>query len=667
MRTTHCTVAILAVSAAIAWGCGGKTHSGEDADATADGDGDGSDLAETADSTDEGDASDVPGDEAGDAVEEDVPPPPPAWVLEYLGRYDRQAEDTDDLLGTAILDADTLLVASGSGLAVVDRAAIESGTVSAPSARFLVDASETSSLDGAPAGAPYVPRFFHVDASGSHAYASTRYDGLWILDVTGSGSSWTLAEAGRHVRAREFTEGVQVLGTRLWLAHHADGIEVMDLADPVSPVQIAAVTDPLVDVWGMEAQADGKVWVADGAGGVKLLRLVGTTLSYVTGDSVTTAPGTVFDVAALGNWVVAASGGRGITVYEEWTAAQRASYPVAGVCTDVEPLDGSRAAVSCGGWVHVVEVNSLGILHVVASARMHRRDRGPGESMGRHLALGVTADGDVLYVAGLDHVDAYRFVEDDPDLDADVQASGQTARFGAAPGAATFEIANAGQGTLEVSSVDCPEPSLTCALGSTSVLPGGATTLTITFDGSATGVQSVVSLLSNDPDDGVLPFNAIAAVTGVVDPLEQAPDFTGATVSRDYASDAFTDGTFHLDDYAVADQVVHFAIFSTWCPACLPAIAAMGSDVQPDMPANSVFLLIADGDPDPTVRHVLEKIRVPILTFLDTDGAVSAQYGQPSGDLPVMSSYVLDRDGYVMDVFTAYDPEAALSAIDDAL
>ena len=666
MTKTCGTMLILALSAAIAWGCGGKQHHDDDADATGDGDADGSDLTETTDTVEDGDAGDVPPDDAGDAIEEDVPPTPPEWVLKHLGRYDRQAEDTDDLLGTAVMGTEALLVASGSGLAVVDRAAVESGTVTVPLERFLVGAAEPSNLDGV-SGAPYLPRFLAVDASGTHAYVSTRYDGLWILEVTGSGTAWTVTEAGRMVAPRGFVESAQVVGARLYVARHADGIEVMDLADPAAPAAIDSVTDPLVDAWGMDAKEDGKVWVADGVGGVKLLRLVGSELSYVTGDTPSTAPGTVFDVASIGNWVVAAAGGSGVTVYEEWTAAQRSTYALAGVCTDVAPMDGERAAVACGGWVHVVEVNSMGILHVLATTRLHRRTAGAGEDPGSRLAMGVTASGDVVYVAGIDSVDAYRLVDDDPDGDADLQASGQAARFGAAPGAAVFTLENAGQGTLDVSSVDCTEPSVACTLGAASVLPGGATTLTISFDGSATDVEAVVTLLSNDPDDGSLPFTVTAALAAGVDPLEVAPDFTGATVERAYETPAFVDGTIHLDDYAVADQVAHFAIASVWCAPCLEAIAAMGTDIEGHMPTGSVFFVVDAGDPADAVRHVLEKIRIPVTVLMDTDGVVADAYGQPAGDFPVFSSYVLDADGYVADVFTTYDPAAALLAVAVAL
>jgi hypothetical protein len=216
--------------------------------------------------------------------------------------------------------------------------------------------------------------------------------------------------------------------------------------------------------------------------------------------------------------------------------------------------------------------------------------------------------------------------------------------------------------------VDCPEPSVACDLGSASVAQGSATTITLTFDASATDVQEIVLVHSNDPDDPVLPVSVFAALGGTVDPLEAAPDFTGATVTRDYAAGTFTDGTVHLDDYVVADQVVHFAIFGSWSPDCLPEIAAMAGDVAPDLPGGAFFFLVDQGDPAATVRHVLEKTRIPTTVFLDEDETVGVYlYAQPGVGLPFSRYYVIDIDGYVMYVSASYDPWAALAAVEAAL
>jgi hypothetical protein len=551
-RTTTFLICLLLVA-----GCGGK-KAVDDSDAENDVTPDGTDV--TTD-TDIPDGEDVPGDNPSDVIEEDVPLPTPDFALKYLGRYEHQDDGPDHLLGTAFLDEDRLLVASATGVAVVDRAAVQSGTVTSHMGKYMTDTSTPSNLDGAPTSTTYFPMFHDIAVSGSTAYATTRYEGLYVFDVSGSGTSWTVSEIGTHLRAREFTENVHIQGDRMYLTHHADGIEVMDIGtDPQNPTTISTLSENIVDAWGIAASDDGKVWVADGAGGVKLVRVISDTLTYITGDTLTTSPGTALDVALQGDWVVAAMGGKGISVYEQWTAALRNTYPLPGVCVDVEPLGDDRFAVACRSWIHVVDIDPLGIAKIIASARLHRRLDGSNASV--HIGSRVRADGDTLYVSGWDHVDVYRLV--DTDTDPDIQIDGQRAHFGTPPGNRTFEVKNGGFGMLTVSSVDCTEPSLTCTLDSMSVAPGEATTLRIVFDGSATDVQALVTIQSNDPEDGTLPIMVFAALDGIVDPLETAPDFSGSTSLYDYTAGTFTDGTLTLSDFDTAGEVVHFAIFGSW-------------------------------------------------------------------------------------------------------
>ncbi|MBW2264388.1 MAG: hypothetical protein JRG91_20680, partial [Deltaproteobacteria bacterium] len=125
----------IAAAIVLAAGCGDKPKNEQDGDA--------SDVPDGADAVDaaEGlDGEDVPGDMASEDAEEDGElPTPPAHVLKYLGRYEHQDDGADHLMGTAILDAGPLVVASGSGVAVVDRGVLTTGTLSSHMGKYLVD------------------------------------------------------------------------------------------------------------------------------------------------------------------------------------------------------------------------------------------------------------------------------------------------------------------------------------------------------------------------------------------------------------------------------------------------------------------------------------------------------------------------------------------------
>jgi hypothetical protein len=649
--------------AALALGCGGG-KSGDPGDAAADAPADeGEDPV--VDTVADPDAEETTGDPLEDPAEEDVPDPGPAAVLTYLGRYEHQDDGPDHILGAALFGADHLLVTSANGVAVVERAAVEAGTVTAHVGKYMTDTSATSNLDGAPTGSHYFPRFFSAAVSGSTAYVTTRYDGLYVFDVGGTGTSWSVALADVHLRSREFTEGVDVVGDRLYLAHHADGIEVMDIgADPQAPATVDTLADPFVDAWGISADADGKVWVADGAGGVKLARLISGELSFITGDTVTTSPGTALDVAVQGDWVVAAMGGQGIAVYEEWTASQRNTYELPGVCVDVEPMGEDRFAVACREWVHVVDVTALGIARVAASARLHRRLDGGGA--GVHVASRVTAAGDVLFVSGWDHLDAYRI--DTEGTAPDIQLSGQRAHFGDPPGFRAFDVRNAGFGTLTIDSLQCDEASLSCEVDSSTVAPGESTVLRIVSDGSGTNVESVVRVHSDDPDEPVLPVFVFVALDDFVDPLSTAPDFTADTSLHDPDAGTFTDGSLTLSDFDTAGEVVHLFVFGTWSPASLPEVAALHGDIHAALPAGAEALLLDQGEPVATVRHVIEKTYLPLTVAHDEDGTIGGDlYDQPATGLPFGRSYVVDSESIVTRVGASYEPAAVLEAVEEAL
>ncbi len=477
--------------------------------------------------------------------------------LKFLGYYQAQ-ELIDEFqdVGIAGDNGRFLVMTSVTGLSVVERDAVTSGIVTRPLSQYFIDRdNERSNLDGAPVHVRWAPKFYEVVSQGAYLYVATRWDGLWIFRLLDNGA---ITEVGRLLRPREFTESVKILTNRMFLTHHVDGIEVLDLSDPADPQTLAILSDGFVDAWGIAPEADGSVWVADGAGGVKLARWDGTSLTHVTGETLATSPGVVQDVAVVGNWVVGAVAGQGVAIYDKATAARLRTFPVEGVCVDVEPIDSRRVAVSCNNWVHVIELDAGGQPSIVASTRLHRR-KPFSYFLPTYQAYRLAWRGDVLYVGGWHYAQAYQLVANDPDDDPDIRLSGQRAHFGAGPGAMSFQITNAGEGVLTISGVTCPA-AIDCDLGSTRVQPGASTDLTLSYDGTTRGLFTQVDILSNDPDDGILPIYVVTPGTWV-DPQETAPDFTGNFVIYDYATQTFSEGRPSLSDFLAAGDAVHLGYY----------------------------------------------------------------------------------------------------------
>ncbi len=612
--------------------------------------------------------------------------------LRWLGSM----EGIDHLLGATIFDGSRFLVASSTGLTVVSRT--PTGVTLPQLARISADITLPSNLDGATGPTSY-HKFFNSAVYGNYVYVATRYDPIHAFEVLTGGTSTSLARRWSAPKSRVFTENVKVAGSLLYAAHHADGVEVMSLANPTAPVSLGSLTAGLTDSWNLAARADGNILVADGAAGVQWLTWSGGVLTRVGGETLQTSPGTTLDVAFVGTgYALSAAAGAGVGVYAfnpmHADPAQRfvrkAVVDLPGTCQDVEPMTGGRAAIACRTWLHVVRVDSAtGALSVVASEKLHRRLRGSDPVASIQIGSSVAASGDKIYLAGWDHVDAYQLLP--TTTLPDVRLSTQRVNFGNAAGTATVSIVNGGGATLTLSNLtQAPNAAIACDLSATSVPPGGSATLTVTYNGQGQVREDVGCVLyTDDPDDGTpadtaLPIQIYGGRPAAVDPGDPAPMFSGTTLRRDYTTGNVTTSTFDLHNYVDASQsgvdALYVAIFGSWCPACLPVAAATVMDVQAPLPASGKVLLVDQAEPESVVRHVLEKVYLPMEVLLDcAPGNPSCQqigaalYQQSGTNIPFGRSYVLDPMSppgaslTATAVITSYDGALASCKMVDAL
>ena len=108
----------------------------------------------------------------------------------------------------------------------------------------------------------------------------------------------------------------------------------------------------------------------------------------------------------------------------------------------------------------------------------------------------------------------------------------------------------------------------------------------------------------------------------------------------------------------------------------------MVHDIAEQVPSNVAFLLIDQDEPESLIRHVLEKVYLPVPMFIDNcEPGQSCQsvghklYEQPPDGLPFSRSYVIKVIGpappstslQVTSVLTGYDPGVVLCSIHKAL
>jgi hypothetical protein len=505
-----------------------------------------------------------------------------SYGLNWLGSYEHVANAPDHLMSATIFDADRLIVTSANRMIVVGRTPVN--RVLPQFAEILTDHTLPSNLDGAN-GPHYFHKFYNAAVYGSYVYAATRYDPLYGFQVSGTGTGTLIQKKWMAAKSRIFTENLQVMNNRLFVVHHADGIEVLSLTNPSSPTSIATLG--LTDSWGLTVRRDGNILVADGAAGVQWVQYNNTTrtLTRMGGETLETSPGAVFDVAFVGiNTALAAAGGTGLAIYyfnpadpgPNHRLVRTGTLSLPGSCVDVEPMGTNLAVVACRTWVHVVSLNSsTGVVTTIASAKMQRRlGRPPWPDFpSTNLASHVTVSGDKIYVAAWDHVDLYQLVSS-PSIP-DIRLSEHRVHFGNTAGSATVSVANGGSATLTITAVkQSTSPDVFCSLDSMTIAPGATATLTVTYGGVASVQDNVgCSIESNDPDDGAFAKSSIgipifANMPTYVDPGETPPEFNGNAMLRDYSIGVVTSAPFdlasYLDPTKTGDQVVHFAIWGSW-------------------------------------------------------------------------------------------------------
>ena len=505
-----------------------------------------------------------------------------SYGLSWLGSYeDMPGAAPDHLMSATIFDNNRLIIATALRVAVVGRTPVDHKLPQF--AEYRTDPQLPSNLDGA-TGPLYFHKFYNTAVNGRYVYAATRYDPLYAFQVSGTGRGSIITRKWIAPRSRIFSENVQVKNGNLFVTHHADGVEVMSLADPANPSSLAKL--PLTDSWGLAVESDGNILVADGPAGVQWVQFDQTsnTLTRVAGETVQTSPGTVFDVTFVGtNTALAAAGGSGVGVYyfnpgdpdPNHRLVRTGTFFLPGTCMDIEPMGTDMAVLACKTWIHVVRVDANGVLTTVASAKRQARvgPRGEANSPSVNIASHVSVSGDQIYVASWDHLDLYKLVANSPVPD--IRLSSQRVAFGSTPAIMTVSVANGGRSNLVVGKLDQSiSPHVVCSLNSGTIAPGDTATLAVAYDGKAPveDIRGCV-LHSNDPDDGDSAGSAVAIPIFAdqptfVDPGESPPEFSGNTLLRDYTTQTVAEAHFDLADYLdpiqTGDQVVHFAIWGSW-------------------------------------------------------------------------------------------------------
>lgn len=134
------------------------------------------------------------------------------------------------------------------------------------------------------------------------------------------------------------------------------------------------------------------------------------------------------------------------------------------------------------------------------------------------------------------------------------------------------------------------------------------------------------------------------------------------------AGDSLPDFTLESEVYgtlSTADmkgKVVYLCLFATWCPSCLQELDAMQETMLPEFSEEEDFMIVAIGreHTDAELQEFNGTRGLGFPLYPDPDRSVYSLFA----DETIPRTYVVDRDGVIVDAATGYEPEHFQTVID---
>ncbi len=404
-----------------------------------------------------------------------------------------------------------------------------------------IDNRDSPSLIGRyePPGHPYV-RYYRGAVGANIAFGGAREDLLHIISMNSESNPFQLLAYGIFGMSYE---GLALDGTVLYACRHDDGLELIDVFNPILPVKLSEVTS-LVNSWDL-ALAGGYAFVADGAGGLAIVD-VSDTAAPVHLYSLPTG-GAAVDVDLTGSLALVACGSAGVEIFDisdPQNVVWLGNYNSSGLAITVD-ADGDRAYLADWDDIEVID------LTVPESPSQIAWENTPVR------AMGLAAAGGVAYVADWSTFRVYEF---GATFVGDIDLSLEGIDYGVIPvgesADTTFTIVNTGGGSLGVTDMESFNENFTLLPPlSFSIAAGDSRDVTLRFTPSAPGFDATfINVYSDDGDEPIVRVSVTADDNpSSLDVGEEAIDF--ALVDMDGV-------THKLSDYL--GKVVVMAFFANW-------------------------------------------------------------------------------------------------------
>ncbi len=383
----------------------------------------------------------------------------------------------------------------------------------------LWDAADPTHLDFLAetdfSGTGAFPRCQHVapEPNGSRVYVATHLDSTQpfsFLAVIDASDPTSLDDVGFFPRDEE-VEGLDVLGDHLLVTAHEEGLLVFARGGAGELTEVARL-DGIGNVRDVRVAGD-LAYVVDGDGGLVVIDVSDPEDPGEVGRL--ELPGSPRDVALDGDRAFVALGSAGLALVS-------LAVPEEPALLEVEDTPGSALAVDHGAAadaIYVGDWNDLRIYDLSDRDDARLIGREPLETFGgtQSRTLGIAGRDDVIFSSNWTEMVSYRYHpgREAPDLVVTPPLLSMPDAGPGQPSSALLSLRNDGSKTLVLHGVEGP-PELTVAPLPETLSVGESAYVLVTLEPGDDGLfTGLLSLDSNDPDQGSMRVEVIANTPGL--------------------------------------------------------------------------------------------------------------------------------------------------------
>jgi len=334
-------------------------------------------------------------------------------------------------------------------------------------------------------------------------------------------------------------EDVTKSGTMLYAAVHADGIEIIDVSVPISPVTYGSIA--LDNAWAVRVAGD-YAYVADGGSGLTIVDISDPFNPAVAGRFQT--EGSAKDIRVRNGYAFLTLGDAGVVmidISDPTSPSLVAEYNTSGLAAHIGVND-SLVAVADWDDIEILNYSSGNSLELAGF-----KDAG-----GR--MMGVEVAGDIIYVAEWNQLYIYRFGQiSGADLDVDLlDINFPRTNIGESYDT-TIVLSSNGLSTLTVDSITISLDDFTIDVTPPfDILPGNDYHVSLTYTPTDEAGFQHMRIYSNDTDETRIQ----------IDLLGNNPDLNVGDPAPDFTLPVLDGGEVTLSE--LQGRVVVLSFFASW-------------------------------------------------------------------------------------------------------